>query len=674
MPENLTSSIIEKVETLRKALHYHNYRYHVLDDPEISDGEYDRMMRELLELEARYPELVVSDSPTLRVGAPPLEQFETAPHLLPMLSLDNGFSEADITEFDLRVKRFLKTTQPVLYTAEPKMDGVAVELVYRNGRLDQATTRGDGVQGEVITANVRTIRTVPLVLHKKAGSAFPSLLEVRGEVFIGKEGFKRLNIERLESNQPVFANPRNAAAGSLRQLDSRITALRPLEAFFYGVGMVSGPLHPSHWQLLNWLHELGFRINPETRANLSVDEVKDYYRRLDAKRQELPYEIDGVVIKVDSLALQQQLGATTRSPRWALAYKFAALQATTRIVNIEVQVGRTGVLTPVAILEPVNVGGVTVSRATLHNEDEIRRKDIRIGDTVFIQRAGDVIPEIVKVVETRRTGDEKKFEMPTLCPACGSPVVFSKLEVAARCVNAACPAQIKEHIKHFASKAAFDIDGLGDKLVDQLISKKVIESYADIFHLTPETLGALDRMGSKSAANLVRAIEKSETIPFGRFLFALGIRHVGEHIAKILAGRFHSLDGILKASAEDLEGIDGIGAVVAESVTGFFKEAINRQAIDRLLAAGVQIVPELSPAAEGPLNGRVFVLTGSLETLSRAEAGKLIEAAGGKVGTVVSRKTDFLVAGREAGSKLQRARDLGIKIIDEAALKKMLSG
>lgn len=673
MPENLTSGIAEKAEALRKALHHHNYRYYVLDDPEISDGEYDRMMRELLELEALYPELIVPDSPTLRVGAPPLEQFETASHSLPMLSLENGFSEADITEFDLRVKRFLKTSQPVLYTAEPKMDGVAVELVYRNGRLEQATTRGDGVQGEIITANVRTIRTVPLVLHEKTGSVFPSLMEVRGEVFIGKDGFKRLNMDRLESNQPAFANPRNAAAGSLRQLDSRITALRPLEAFFYGVGMVSGALHSSHWQLLNWLRELGFRINPEIRSNLSVDEVKDYYRRLDAKRQELPYEIDGVVIKVDSLALQQQLGATTRSPRWALAYKFAALQATTRIVNIEVQVGRTGVLTPVAILEPVNVGGVTVSRATLHNEDEIRRKDIRIGDTVFIQRAGDVIPEIVKVIETRRTGNEKPFEMPTLCPACGSPVVFSKLEVAARCANATCPAQIKEHIKHFASKAAFDIDGLGDKLVDQLISKKVIESYADIFHLTPETLSTLDRMGSKSAINLVRAIEKSKTIPFSRFLFALGIRHVGEHVAKILAGRLHSLEGILKAGVEDLQGIDGIGAVVAESVTGFFREAHNRMAIDRLLAAGVQIVPELSPE-RGPLNGRVFVLTGSLETLSRAEAGKLIEAAGGKVGTAVSRKTDFLVAGREAGSKLQRARDLGIKIIDETALKKMLSG
>jgi len=673
MSEPVTSDTIKKIETLRQALHHHNYRYYVLDDPEISDAQYDRMMRELMDLEAAHPELIVSDSPSLRVGAPPLQAFETAPHSLPMLSLENGFSETDILEFDLRVKRFLKTTEPILYTAEPKMDGIAVELVYRDGRLIQATTRGDGFNGEIITANVRTIRAVPFVLQDSGGQEIPSLLEVRGEVFISREGFQRLNAERLRLGQPPFANPRNAAAGSLRQLDSRITAQRPLDIFVYGIGKVQDLLQPTHWDILCSLRRLGFRVNPEIRPNLSIDTVIDYYRYLEARRHDLPYEIDGVVIKVDGLRLQRELGNTSRSPRWAIAYKFAAVQATTRVVNIEVQVGRTGALTPVAHLEPVTVGGAVVSRATLHNEDEIRRKDIRIGDTVFVQRAGDVIPEVVKVVESQRTGQEKPFQMPATCPVCGSRVVCAETEVAVRCINAACPAQIKERIKHFASKAAFDIDGLGDKLVEQLVSRKLIGSYADIFHLTSETLSGLDRMGKKSAMNLIQAIERSKIIRFSRFLYALGIRHVGEHVAKILAYTFQNLTDIRTASAEDLEVIDGIGAVVAESVAGFFKEEHNRITIDRLLAAGVQIVPDLPPAG-GLLDGSVFVLTGTLETLSRTEAQKLIETAGGSVSSAVSRNTDYLVAGKSAGSKLQRAQELGVKVIDEAALKKMLTG
>ena len=673
MSESLDPDRVKKIETLRQALHYHNHRYYVLDDPEISDAQYDRMMRELVDLEAAYPELIAPDSPSVRVGAAPLEQFETARHSLPMLSLENGFREADILEFDLRVKRFLKTTKQIQYTAEPKMDGIAVELVYQSGRLERATTRGDGVNGEVITANVRTIRAVPLVLQDTDGREVPPLLEVRGEVFISKAGFKRLNAERLDLNQPPFANPRNAAAGSLRQLDSRITALRPLEVFFYGIGMVQGLSQESHWDLLCSLRQLGFRINPEIRPNLTIDDVMDFYRRLDAKRHDLPYEIDGVVIKLDKLPLQQQLGNTSRSPRWAIAYKFAALQATTRIVGIEVQVGRTGALTPVAHLEPVNVGGVVVSRATLHNEDEIKRKDIRVGDTVFVHRAGDVIPEVVKVVITRRSGQEKIFRMPTTCPVCKSQVVYTETEVAARCINAACPAQIKERVKHFASKAAFDIDGLGDKLVEQLVARKLVGSYADIFHLTAETISGLDRMGTKSATNLIHAIEKSKRISFSRFVYGLGIRHVGEHVAKILANTFQNLSEIQIARAEDLETIDGIGAVVAESVAGFFSEEQNRITIDCLLAAGVQTVPDSQPAG-GSLNGMVFVLTGTLETLSRNEAKKLIETAGGKVSSTVSRNTDYLLAGTSPGSKLQRAQELGIKIMDEAALKKMLSG
>jgi DNA ligase (NAD+) len=520
---------------------------------------------------------------------------------------------------------------------------------------------------------VRTIRAVPLVLQDTDGRAVSPLLEVRGEVFITKAGFKRLNAERLQLNQAPFANPRNAAAGSLRQLDSRVTALRPLEVFFYGVGMVQDHSRESHWDILCSLRQLGFRISPEIRPNLTIDDVIDYYRRLDAKRHDLPYEIDGVVIKVDNLSLQQRLGNTSRSPRWAIAYKFAALQATTRIVNIEVQVGRTGVLTPVAHLEAVNVGGVVVSRATLHNEDEIKRKDVRVGDTVFVQRAGDVIPEVVKVVVSRRSGHEKKFIMPSTCPVCNSQVVFTESEVAARCINAACSAQIKERVKHFASKAAFDIDGLGDKLVEQLVTKKLVGSYADIFHLTAETLSGLDRMGTKSAMNIIQAIEKSKRIRFSRFIYGLGIRHVGEHVAKILANTFQNLNEIQAAQAEDLEAIDGIGAVVAESVAGFFREEQNRRTIDRLLSAGVQIVSDSQPAG-GSLNGKVFVLTGTLEALSRNEAQKLIETAGGKVSSTVSRNTDYLLAGTSPGSKLQRARELGVKVIDEPELKKMLSG
>ncbi|MDF1591081.1 MAG: NAD-dependent DNA ligase LigA [Desulfobacterales bacterium] len=673
MSESVDPDRVKKIETLRQALHYHNHRYYVLDDPEISDAQYDRMMRELVDLETAYPELITSDSPSMRVGAAPLAQFETARHSLPMLSLENGFGEADILEFDLRVKRFLKTTEQIQYTAEPKMDGIAVELVYRSGRLERATTRGDGVNGEVITANVRTIRAVPLVLQDTHDREIPPLLEVRGEVFISKAGFRRLNAERLQLNQPPFANPRNAAAGSLRQLDSRVTALRPLEVFFYGVGMVQGLSQESHWDILCSLRQLGFRINPEIRPNLTIVDVMDFYRRLDANRHDLPYEIDGVVIKVDKLPLQRQLGNTSRSPRWAIAYKFAALQATTRIVSIEVQVGRTGALTPVAHLEPVNVGGVVVSRATLHNEDEIKRKDIRIGDTVFVQRAGDVIPEVVKVVVSRRSGHEKKFRMPATCPVCKSQVDSAETEVAARCINAACPAQIKERVKHFASKAAFDIDGLGEKLIEQLVARNLVGSYADIFHLTAETLSGLDRMGTKSAMNLVRAIEKSKRIRLGRFIYALGIRHVGEHVAKILAGAFHDLNAIQNARTEDLESIDGIGSVVAESVAGFFREAQNRITLDRLLAAGVQIVPDSQPA-EGSLTGLVFVLTGTLETLARHAAQQLIEAAGGKVSSTVSRNTDYLVAGKSPGSKLQRAQEFGVKVIDENALKKMLSG
>jgi DNA ligase (NAD+) len=663
--------IIAKIEHLRKTLHHHNYRYYVLDDPEISDAGYDRMMQELIRLEKTYPQLSRPDSPSVRVGAPPLTRFDTISHSVPMLSLDNGFNDGEILDFDNRVKRNLNTADDIIYTAEPKMDGVAVELVYENGKLAAASTRGDGVTGELITANVKTIRAVPLLMQTSGLARAPSILEVRGEVFIGIEAFNNYNQERLDQGLPSFANPRNAAAGSLRQLDSKITAGRPLDVFFYGVGIVADIVLESHWDLLQSLKTWGFKINPLIRPRIKIKEILAFYRELIEKRHQLPYDIDGMVIKVDSLALQQRLGATTRSPRWAIAYKFEALQETTVLENIEVQVGRTGVLTPVAHLAPVKVGGATVSRATLHNEDEIEKKDVRIGDTVLIQRAGDVIPEVVKVILSKRSGAEKKFTMPDVCPVCRSAVVRIEGESAIRCINYSCSAQVKERIKHFASKGAFDFDGLGDKIVDQLVEKKLLTSYADLFKLDGEILAGLERMGAKSAANLIQAIEKGKRISFARFIYALGIRHVGEHVAVLLAAHFESLEALVSCSKDDLIAIEGIGPVVAESIAGFFNREENLIIVDRILHSGVQIVFEAQKMT-GSLDGKVFVLTGSMESMTRRQAKEIIAAAGGKVSGSVSRNTDYVVAGESAGSKLAKARELGIQIIDEVALREML--
>lgn len=664
-------SIIERVKELRKALHRHNYRYYVLDDPEISDAEYDRMMQELLKLETDFPDLMSPDSPTLRVGAPPLDKFETIEHSLPMLSLENGFNDQDIMEFDRRIKRNLNIDSGIIYTAEPKLDGVAVELVYENGRLITASTRGDGFYGELITSNVRTIRSVPLRLHTENEKTIPSLLEVRGEVFIAKEAFKSLNNERLDENLPPFANPRNAAAGSLRQLDSKITAKRPLEIFAYGVGRIADLVLESHSDILSVLQKLGFRINPHIRPKVTIKEVIDCYRDLSEQRDLLPYDIDGMVIKVDSLALQRLLGATSRSPRWAMAYKFKAVQETTRIIDIDVQVGRTGTLTPVAHLVPVKIGGVTVSRATLHNQDEIKRKDIKIGDTVLVQRAGDVIPEVMKVITSKRTGEEKTFNMPLSCPVCDSSVVRSLNEAALRCINPSCSAQVKERIKHFASKGAFDIDGLGEKLIEQLVDKDLLFSYADIFRLKEDMLKNLNRMGSKSASNILSAIEESKRVTLSRFLYALGIRNVGEHVAGILAGSFESLKRLIGATADELIAIDGVGPVVAESIVEFFKKDENRKIIDDMIANGVKIFRD-NAHKQGTLAGKVFVLTGTLETLTRSEAKRAIEEAGGKVVGSVSRNTDYLVAGASPGSKLKRAQELGVDIIDEQTLMRLM--
>jgi DNA ligase (NAD+) len=673
MPQNLSPQIIQKVDDLRKALHRHNYRYYVLDDPEISDAEYDRMMQALKLLEEDHPQLASPDSPTARVGAPPLEKFETVAHTIPMLSLDNGFNDEDILEFDKRVKRNLDARKAILYTAEPKMDGVAVELIYENGMLVTASTRGDGLTGEGITNNVKTIQTVPLVMQAEGLAGIPSRLEVRGEVFIGLEAFKKFNQERIGQELPPFANPRNAAAGSLRQLDSKITAARPLEIFFYGVGIVEDIEFESQGELLESLAKWGFRINPLIRSAVTIEAVLDYYRELGEKRNQLAYDIDGVVIKVDRIVLQQRLGATSRSPRWAIAYKFKAIQETTTLEAIEVQVGRTGALTPVAHLKPVNVGGVTVSRATLHNQDEIQKKDVRIGDQVLVQRAGDVIPEIVKVIASKRDGSEKRFKMPTQCPVCDSAVVRMAGEAATRCINSSCSAQVKERIKHFASKAAFDIDGFGTKLVDQLVDKKLLSSFADIFKLEENTLSELERMGAKSAANLVNAIEHSKSIAYSRFLFALGIRHVGEHVAALLADHFDDLEALVGCPQEELEAIDGIGPIVAESIANYFKQKRNRHIIDQLFDSGITL-ETTDRMATGELQDQIFVLTGTLQNFTRSQAKALIEAAGGKVSGSVSGNTDYVVAGESPGSKLDRAKNLGVKIIDEAQLKELLSG
>ena len=677
MNTSANSTIRKQIETLRQTLHRHNTLYHAHDNPEISDAEYDLLMQELIALENAHPDLQSPDSPTARVGAPPLAVFETASRALPMLSLDNAFALQDIIDFDNRVKKALQIQDEILYTAEPKLDGVAVELVYQDGKLVMASTRGDGITGEVITANVRTIRSVPLQIQLQTG-AVESRLEVRGEIIIDRKSFEKMNQSREDKNLQVFANPRNAAAGSLRQLDSSITATRPLDIFIYGTGLAPDMNCDSHWDVLKQLKSMGFRVNPLIRPSLTLEKVLECYRELEESRSGLPYDIDGLVIKVDSLRYQGMLGEKARSPRWAIAWKFQAVQGTTQIQAIEIQVGRTGVLTPVAHLEPVRIGGVLVSRATLHNEEEIQRKDIRIGDTVFVERAGDVIPKVVKVVTEKRSGNELPFQMPATCPACGSQAIrlslekSDRLESALRCFNARCPAQLKENIIHFASKRAFDIDGLGEKLSGQLVDVGLLTSYADIFQLTIEKLLQLNRMGQKSAENLISAIDRSKKIQLSRFLYSLGIRHVGENIADILARKWGSLDAVMQQTPESLAAVEGIGKTIAESAHGFFSDPGNREILDGILKSGVEIL-SLTPIAGKTLEGKSFVLTGTLPNLTRSQAKALIEASGGKVGNAVSRNTSYLIAGEAAGSKLEAARKIGVEIIDESALMQLVA-
>ncbi len=672
--KKMDPSLQKKARRLQKELTEHSYRYHVLDDPVISDIEYDRMLKDLIDIETQYPELSVPDSPTRRVGAPPLDAFEQAVHAVPMLSLDNAFDDNDVLEFHNRIVKLLATDK-VLYTVEPKLDGVAIELRYENGILVQAATRGDGITGEVVTDNVRTIRSVPLNI--KSDRSLP-LLEVRGEVIIKKSGFEKLNQKRLEQGENLFANPRNAAAGSLRQLDSAITSQRPLDIFVYGIGLFEGVSFTSQSRMLEQLKILGFPVNPYTRSSLDIKGVLEFYQELALMRDTLPYEIDGMVVKVDDMAFQQQLGEKIKSPRWAIAYKFAAVQETTRINDIIVQVGRTGILTPVALLEPVMIGGVTVSRATLHNEDEVRRKDIRIGDRVLVMRAGDVIPKVVKTIESKRTGDERPFVMPESCPVCDSQIQRIKQGRSHinKCINFSCRAQLKERITHFVSKKALNIDGMGKKIVVQLVDEGLVKSFSDIFLLNRDTLADLDRMAQKSAGNLIEAIHQSKQIPIRRFIYALGIDHTGENASKLISGHFKNLEKIMTADPEKLLEIHGVGPETASAVCQYFSNEQNVAMIQKMMECGVELVPESTQQnadEKSMFYQKRVVLTGTLQTMPRSQAKKELEKLGAAITSAVSSKTDYVVAGEKAGSKLKKAGKIGVRVLDEAAFLQLLN-
>jgi len=667
-------NIRKEIDALKKRIEYHNQRYYALDDPEISDADYDKLFQRLLELEKQHPELESADSPTRKVGAGPKGGFLPVEHGSPMLSLENCFDHQQVLDFDKRVRKFLGDDIPVSYTVEPKIDGLAVELIYKNGALRVASTRGDGRVGENVTRNIKTILNVPLQLTaRKKSLPVPGLLEVRGEVYMDMAAFETLNRRRAANNETLFANPRNAAAGSLRQLDSRITAKRPLDMFCYGVGNAQDLPFETHWDLMISLQQWGLRVNrPHIHICDTPDHVVKNCRRLEETREDFPYEIDGAVIKVNRFDLQSRLGLKSRSPRWAMAYKFAPSQETTTVLGIHVQVGRTGALTPVAHLEPVALGGVLVSRATLHNQEEIDRKDVRQGDRVIVQRAGDVIPEVVKTVLSKRTGKEIKFVMPEACPVCGSGIEKKPGEVVARCPNINCPAQVRGSLRHFVSKGGMKIDGLGDKLVFKLMEKGLVKDESDLYTLTRKDLLSLENIKEKSATNLLASIESSKTPALANFIYALGIRHVGEFTATLLADHFKDIKALENADQEVLSAIEGIGPQTAESLFSFFTDTQNTALIDRLLAAGIKPVAGSSKPPDSPVAGKIFVLTGSLPTIKRSEAKETITQKGGRVGSSVTRNTDYLVAGEAPGSKLQKARELGSSILDEAQFLELL--
>jgi len=665
------NKVKRRIEELREVINHHNYRYYVLDSPEISDAEYDELMRELQQLEGEHPELVTPDSPTQRIGAPPVEAFGVVEHPQPLLSLTNAFSYEELAAWHKRVSKLLGGRQFDL-VCEPKIDGLAVALTYVDGLLVTGATRGDGYRGEDITQNLKTIRSIPLSVSKKA----PPRFEVRGEVYLPKAGFKKLNEERAKEGLPLFANPRNAAAGSVRQLDSGITARRPLDIFIYGLGWAEGKAVPdTHWKIMQYLKSLGFKINPNIALRYSLDEVEKYHQSWVESREKFPYEADGIVAKVNSIALQQELGTVAHEPRWAIAYKFPAIQGTTKLIDIGINVGRTGSLNPYAILEPVRVGGVVISSAALHNEEDIHRKDIRIGDWVVVQRAGEVIPEIVEPIVSRRTGKEKIFSMPSRCPICGSEVIKPEGEAMHRCTNAACPSQALERIKHFVSRGAMDIDGVGEKLCRALFEAGLVKDAADLYRLTKEQLLSLERMADKSASNVLNSIEESKDRPLARVIFALGILHIGEQYATLLAKKFQNISKLSKASKKTLSKNRSIGPKIAESIVAFFRQEGNRQIIKKLKKAKVKLKSEEVKEAKPeklPFSGREFVFTGKLESFSRSEAEAKIKALGGKAGSDVTRKTSYVVAGADPGSKLAKAKKLGTKTLSEAEFLKLL--
>ncbi len=661
----------KEIEKLREKINEHNYRYYVLDDPAITDAEYDTLYNKLKAIETEHPELITPDSPTQRVGAKPLKAFDEVKHIVPMLSLENAFSDEDVEAFDQRIKDRLKVQNEIEYACEPKLDGLAVTIIYKNGKLVKAATRGDGETGEDITQNIRTIPMVPLHLR---GDDYPAVLEVRGEVYMSKKGFMKLNAHAEKHGEKVFVNPRNAAAGSLRQLDPHITAARPLEIFCYGVGVVEGKKLPdTHAGILTSLKKWGLRVNSDSRVVKGVAGCLDYYRFIEKKRESLPFEIDGVVYKVNSKSEQDKLGFVSRAPRWAIAHKFPAVEVSTEVEDVEFQVGRTGAITPVARLKPVFVQGVTISNATLHNMDEIRRKDIHIGDTVIVRRAGDVIPEVVMALKDKRPSHAKKIHLPQTCPVCHSKIERIEGEAVAKCSGGLfCPAQRKEAIKHFAARRAMDIEGLGDKLVDQLVDLEMIANPADLYALTLDQLANLDRMGEKSAQNILDALDKSKNTTLARFIFALGIREVGEATAKNLAKHYNELQPLFEAKVEELQMIQDIGPVVAHHIATFFSEKHNQKVIHGLLNAGIRWEKIQKSSNELPLAGKTFVLTGTLKSFTRDDAKEKLESLGAKVAGSVSNKTHYVVAGEDAGSKLEKARVLGIAVMDEEEFVKYL--
>ncbi|HMD83991.1 MAG TPA: NAD-dependent DNA ligase LigA [Terriglobia bacterium] len=668
----MAKNIEKEIAKLRDEIRYHEHRYYVLDAPEISDLEFDKLMQRLKELELQHPDLVTPDSPTQRVGGAPAAEFPKVRHPAPMLSLDNTYSVDDLRDFDRRVRE-LAGRERVEYVAELKLDGLSMALTYQDGEMVRGVTRGDGEVGEDVTSNIRTIRSVPLRLEarKLALIGNPARFEVRGEVIMTRKAFEQTNAQREAAGEPKFANPRNSAAGSIRQLDPRIVAARKLDMFIYYLLVNGAELPGEHAQALETLSQMDFKVNPHWRRCPAFDDLLAYIQEWEAKRDSLDYEIDGIVIKVNDTRLWQELGTTAKSPRWAVAYKYPARQATTRVNDIRAQVGRTGTLTPVADLEPVDVGGVTVSHATLHNMDEIDRLGVKIGDTVLIQRAGEVIPQVVKVVKA--VPDGREFVMPKKCPVCGEEVHRAEGEVAYRCVNTACPAKLKESLLYFAGRRAMNIDGLGDALVDQLVDKGLVHDVADLYNLTHQQLADLERMGEKSAQNLLDEIERSKQEALARVIFALGIRFVGERTGQLLANHFGSLDKLAQATPEELVEAEEVGPRVAEAIQEFFQEKRNREVIEKLRKAGLQFTQEQTRKTEGKLTGKQFVLTGTLPTYSRDQAKQLIEESGGRVVGSVSRKTDYVVVGADSGSKLEKARALGIKTLDEAELRKLLN-